>query len=86
MIDRAEASEVVYRVSVAAFAYYAEKPETEAGYTVDEDVDWSIEPMRELDRERREELRARVRDAIVDAATIDRQEFIRYVKGLATDG
>lgn len=84
MIDRADADEVIYRVSVAAFAYYPAKPELELGYTVDEDVDWAVEPVLALDPEALNALRTRIREVIVDPAG-DRQAFIRYVKALAPE-
>ena len=86
MIDRADTDQVIYRVSVAAFAFYPDKAEQEAGYTVEEDVDWAVEPLLTLDASTIINLRVRVREAIVDAGMIDRQAFIRYVKGLAIEG
>lgn len=82
MIDRSDAAAVIYRVSIAAFAYYPEKSETELGYDVDEDIDWAIEPVLALDADSLDTLRASIRDAITNPAA-DRQAFIRSVKALA---
>lgn len=85
MIDVRDADEVIYRVSVAAFAHYPEKSNAEPGYTIDEDVDWAIEPVRALGPETLQPLRARVREAIEHAFTMDRQAFIHEVRSLATE-
>lgn len=82
MIDRSDAAEVIYRVSVAAFAYYPEKSEAELGYDVDEDIEWAIEPVLALDAASLDTLRVSIRDAITNPAA-DRQSFIRSVKALA---
>ncbi|GAA1979130.1 hypothetical protein [Microbacterium pumilum] len=82
MIDRADAEAVIYRVAVSAFAYYPDKATKEPGYTVDEDVEWSLEPVSALDSAQTAELEDRIREAITSLAC-DRQGFIQYVLGLA---
>ncbi|WES63910.1 hypothetical protein P0L94_15760 [Microbacter sp. GSS18] len=81
-IDERQTDEVIYRVAVAAFTYYADKADVEPGYRVDEDIDWAIQPVHGLDPLELAALRERVRAAITDP-TIDRQAFIREVTTLA---
>lgn len=81
VIDERDADEVIYRVSVAAFAYYPEKSDEEDGYDVAEDIDWAIEPVLALDPEVIAALRDRIREAIVDP-NADRRAFIRDMKAL----
>ena len=71
----------VGRVALAAFTYYPDKQTVEPGYTVEEDIEWAIEPLRILPGRKLDALRARVRLAIVDPS-IDRQEFIRKISTL----
>ena len=80
-IDERQTDEVIYRVALAAFTYYPDKQAVEPGYTVEEDIEWAIEPLRILPGRELDALRARVRLPIVDPS-IDRQEFIRRVSTL----
>ena len=76
MLDRADAEATISRVAFAAFTYYPEKPIEEPGYTIDEDLDWCLEPLRSLPSDEVAVLRERIRDLITGAAD-DRQAFIR---------
>ncbi|WP_439590755.1 hypothetical protein [Microbacterium sp.] len=66
MIDRANAEAATFRVGVAALTYRADKAATEPGYTIDEDVDWCIQPLRGIEPETFERLRHLVQETIVD--------------------
>lgn len=48
MIDRSHAEAVTYRIAFAALTFHVSKPEEEPGYSIDEDLDWSLEPVSEL--------------------------------------
>lgn len=84
MLDRTQVDATIYRVAIAAFTYYPDKHTTEPGYTVDEDLEWCMRPLRHLPKEERDELRARILELIADPSA-DRQAFIGYLKSLAAD-
>lgn len=44
-IDRDRAEKVLYRTAISAFIYYADKPDNEPGYNVEEDVAWCTAPL-----------------------------------------
>lgn len=82
MLDRSQVDAAVYRVAVAAFTYYPDRPEAEPGYTLDEDLDWCLRPLQRLPHAELEALRERIRALITDTGA-DRQGFIRHLKSLA---
>lgn len=82
MIDRSDAESAIYRTAVAAFSYYADKHVDEPGYTIDEDLDWCIQPLESLPVDARARLREEIRALIIDP-TRDRQPFIRRLIDLA---
>ena len=82
MLDRSQVDAAVYRVAVAAFTYYPDRPEAEPGYTLDEDLDWCLRPLRRLPQAELRALRERIRALITDPSA-DRQGFIRHLKSLA---
>lgn len=84
MLDRSQVDAVIYRVAVASFTHYPDKGEREPGYTVEEDLDWCMRPLRHLPPVERDELRRRVLELITDPAA-DRQAFILQLKALARD-
>lgn len=84
MLDRSQVDAVIYRVAVAGFTYYPDKTVAEPGYTVDEDLDWCMRPLRHLPEEDRAELRRRILELITEPSA-DRQAFIRYLKSFAAD-
>lgn len=84
MLDRSQVDAVIYRVAVAGFTYYPDKHLTESGYTVDEDLDWCMRPLRHLPPDDHAELRHRILELITNPAA-DRQGFIRHLKSLAAE-
>lgn len=84
MIDRSDAESVIYRTAVAAFSYYADKHIDEPGYSIDEDIDWCVQPLTSLSEEEARPLRDEIRSLITEP-TRDRQTFIRHVLDLAED-
>lgn len=82
MLDRADAEAAIFRTAFAAFAYYPAKPFEEAGYTVDEDLDWCLEPLTALPDEARGPVRGWMREVITNADA-DRQAFMRALRDLA---
>jgi hypothetical protein len=84
MLDRSQVDAVIYRVAVAGFTYYPDKTVAEPGYTVDEDLDWCMRPLRHLPEEDRAELRRRILELITEPSA-DRQAFIRHLKSFAAD-
>lgn len=83
MLDRSQADAAMYRVAVAAFTYYPDRHLAEPGYTLDEDLDWCLRPLRQLPQTDLDTLRARVHALITDPHA-DRQDLIRYLRSLAT--
>jgi len=84
MLDRSQVDATIYRVAVAGFTYYRDKQMAEPGYTVDEDLDWCMRPLRHLPDEDRAELRDRILEMITNPLA-DRQVFIRHLKSFAAD-
>ena len=84
MLDRSQVDATIYRVAVAGFTYYPEKQIAEPGYTVDEDLDWCMRPLRHLPEEDRADFRRRTLVLITDPSA-DRQAFIRHLKTFAAD-
>lgn len=84
MLDRSQVDAVIYRVAVAGFTYYPDKRVMEPGYTVEEDLDWCMRPLRHLPQKDRAELRPRILEIITNPAA-DRQAFIRHLKSFAED-
>lgn len=82
MLDRSQVDAAVYRVAVAAFTYYPDRPQAEPGYTIDEDLDWCLRPLHRLPQAELEVARERIHALITDPAG-DRQGFIRYLNSLA---
>ena len=79
MLDRSQIDATVFRVAVAAFTYYPEKAASEPGYTLEEDLDWCMRPLRRLPEETRRELREHVTTLVTNPAA-DRQGFIRRLQ------
>lgn len=75
MLDRADVEEVIYRVAVSAFRYYPEKPAVELGYTVEEDVEWCVQPLAGKEGVDAGALSDSIRHLITDP-TADRRAFI----------
>lgn len=83
MLDRSQIDAAIYRVAVAAFTYYPDRPQAEPGYTLDEDLDWCLRPLHRLPQADLEALRDRMRVLITEPGA-DRQGFIRQLKSLAS--
>ncbi|MGE3193756.1 MAG: hypothetical protein AB7N70_33295 [Dehalococcoidia bacterium] len=79
MLDRSQIDATVFRVAVAAFTYYPDKANREPGYTLDEDLDWCMRPLRQLSDLHRRELRQYISDLITDP-NANRQAFIRRLQ------
>lgn len=79
MLDRSQIDAAIFRVAVAAFTYYADKPNREPGYTLDEDLDWCMRPLRHLPEAPRRELREQIASLVTDPSA-DRQAFIRRLQ------
>ncbi|HRN30072.1 MAG TPA: hypothetical protein PK781_01580 [Terrimesophilobacter sp.] len=81
MLDLSQADAAIFRTAVAAFTYYPAKTEREPGYTVDEDLNWCIRPLRNLPQQEHDQLAKHIRQLIIDP-TADRQSFIRHLRSL----
>jgi hypothetical protein len=75
MIDRADVEELIFRVAECAFRYHPDRPATEPGYTVDEDVAWCIKPLLGKEGVDAAGLGDSIRHLITDPAA-DRRAFI----------
>ena len=84
MLDRSQVDATIYRVAIASFTHYPDKHIREPGYTIDEDLNWCMRPLRHLPQEERDELRAKILELITDPSA-DRQAFIEHLKSLAAD-
>jgi hypothetical protein len=84
MLDRSQIDAAIFRVAVAAFTYYPGKPTQESGYTLDEDLDWCIRPLRHLPEADRRELREQIASLVTEPSA-DRQAFIRRLHRYAED-
>jgi hypothetical protein len=85
MLDRSQTDAVTFRVAVAAFTYYPDKVTREPGYTLEEDLDWCMRPLRHLPEPDRAQLRAEISTLITEPAG-DRQAFIRRLQGYQDPG
>jgi hypothetical protein len=81
MLDRSDVDAAVFRVAVAAFTYYPDKPAREPGYILSEDIGWCMRPLRHLPAHDQQVLREQVERLITDP-TADRQAFIRQLETL----
>lgn len=81
MIEERDTEAVIYRSAVVAFQYYPDRETAEPGYTIDEDLDWIIAPLRQLPQAQRDAIRAQALGLILDP-TADRQPFIHDIKAL----
>ena len=81
MIEERDTEAVIYRTAVVAFQYYPDRERAEPGYTIDEDLDWIIAPLRQLPQAERDAIRARALGLILDP-TADRQSFIHDINAL----
>lgn len=79
MLDRSQIDATIFRVAVAAFTYYPDKPAREPGYSLDEDLDWCMRPLRHLPDAHHRELREQI-SALVEDPAADRQAFIRRLQ------
>ena len=79
MLDRSQIDATIFRVAVAAFTYYPEKAAREPGYTLDEDLDWCMRPLRQLPEAYRHKLREHISLLVTDPVA-DRQAFIRRLQ------
>lgn len=84
MLERAEAEAVINITAVAAFTYYPDKTNDEPGYTLDEDIDWAVGPLRALDPLSLEAWRHRIALMITNPAA-DRQAFIADLMALVDE-
>lgn len=84
MLDRTQVDATIYRVAIASFTHYPDKHLKEPGYTLDEDLDWCMRPLRHLPHQELDQLRAEVLELITDP-TAGRQAFIKHLKSLAAD-
>jgi len=82
MLDRSDVEAVLARVAVAAFTYYPEKSVEEPGYTIDEDIEWSMERARALEPLLAGALRRRIAEVISDPSA-DRRAFVADLLALA---
>jgi hypothetical protein len=84
MLDRSQIDAAIFRVAVAAFTYYPDKATNEPGYTIDEDLDWCLRPLRHLPAPQRQRLREQITGLITDP-TADRQTFIQHLHHYAQE-
>ena len=79
VLDPSDIDEVIYRVAFAAFTYYPTKPVDEEGYTLDEDIQWCLQPVAGKAGVDAAALAPSIRLAITDP-TAHRQALIRILE------
>ncbi|MGC5224206.1 hypothetical protein ACPW96_16685 [Micromonospora sp. DT81.3] len=84
MLERDVAESVLFRLAVASLGYYPEKPIEEPGYTLDEDLDWCIEPLTDLPAGYQRTLQEAMREVIIDPTT-HRRAFTRDLLRLVAE-
>lgn len=84
MLVRTQVDATIYRVAIASFNHYPDKHIKEPGYTLNEDLDWCMRPLRHLPQEERDQLRAQIVELITEQ-TADRQALIKHLKSLSSD-
>lgn len=84
MIDRADTEETLYRAAVAALTFYDGRSVDEPSYTIDEDLDWCMQPIVDVEEPERSVLRGILRATIIDP-TSARQALIRHLAVLGED-
>lgn len=81
MIDRAQAEATTYRVAFAALTFYPDKPAVEPGFTIDEDLEWALQPVLDLPPTEFDLVRDVARATIADP-TGHREELTRLLAEL----
>ncbi|MFH8251487.1 hypothetical protein ACH3VR_14035 [Microbacterium sp. B2969] len=84
MTDRAHTEEALYRTAVTAVTHYEGRADAEPGYTIDEDLDWCMQPLAGVTEPERSVLRGLIRATIVDP-TRARQALVRRLAVAADD-
>lgn len=84
MLKRDVAESVLFRLAVASLGYYPEKAIEEPGYTLEEDLDWCIEPLSDIPVGYQQSLQERMREVIIDPTT-HRRPFTRDLLRLVTE-
>lgn len=84
MIDRAQAEAATYRIAFAALTFYPARPEVELGFTIDEDLEWVLQPVLDLPPAEFDLVRDVARATIADP-TGHREELTRLLAKL-TEG
>ncbi len=84
MIDRAHTEDTLFRTAVSALRYYPGRPNVEEGYTLSEDVDWCVTPLRGLPDSVIAQIRHLVGQVIVDP-TGNRQELRENLDDIADE-
>jgi hypothetical protein len=82
MIDRAQAEAAIYRIAFAALTFYPDKSEAEPGFTIDEDLEWALQPVLDLPPTEFDLVRDLARAAIAEP-TAHREELARLLAKLA---
>lgn len=85
MIDRANAEAVKYRIATMALSYSAAKPDVEPGYSVDEDVQWCLQPLLDLAPDDFADIYEAARSTIVDP-TARREHLTEVLDRLVAGG
>ena len=83
MIDRSHAEDLLYRAAIASIGWHPHKATEEPGYTIDDDIDWCLEPVQHIPHQHLTGLRGRVRELIEDPTT-HRYAFRRDLLALVT--
>ena len=80
MIDSELADVALQRVSLLAFLYYPEIHVDEPKYSLNEDLDFCMEPLAELEEEDRKDVRQLFGRAIIDPSVYREEVFMRLTE------
>ena len=80
MIDSELADVALQRVSLLAFLYYPEIHVDEPEYSLNEDLDFCMEPLAELGEEDRKDVRQLFGRAIIDPSAYREEVFMRLTE------
>lgn len=84
MPERDQVDDALQRIALAALMYYPEVHVDEPSYTVQQDVDWCIEPLSDLPEDELAELRTSI-GRVITNPTAHREEVFRALLDLVPE-
>lgn len=85
MTTRENKDAAMQRVALLSFLYYPEVHVNEPDYSLNDDIDFCLEPLTELDTGQRDELRRLIGQAIIDPSAYREEVFAALTALVAED-